>query len=1431
MQNFSSNEKIPTFTLSPIWTNNNNTHVEDVNNVFQNYFFGFTLDEDFSPTAKSFRQHTTKTKDIGLMYIFWLMILAVEDTTNGATYINVGKRAREPLYNAVLNAIAERKCGIYTKANTRLVKNYVIGCNRFSPQQQIDILDAIETLKKNDIESKTEKMTIKKKKELSKMNPIIAIGLSIDTQKRMSDLVPNFPEFYGIALNPYAEDVQTDLITIDEENNLSSREEIEMIASSSEETLIPKVEMLFTPVPHKDDPDKIVGFIAHFIVRDSAWNPGKLLNKIKNTNLIDLTFPQYQFFNSTLFPTKNFNINRYIQIVSKLTHQSVTRKSVAHRFSVGDFEDYESDMHFCNFLDRETAIKKLTDADGDFSFLTTYSDSMNAEKTSIYAFKASYRYLPDQLFWYHPHYCGLYESFFPGIPTENHMEIEGEETEESQLTLLLSNQHIVSREDVIAAMPEMAENTSNNDFVKLKCDADIIGKRLLKFKPISYQETYKELRGRFIQNPDDWMTRLNEREITKFNNVTSFIRKVKNVQSRFFNKFVDLCQLDGQVDNLNIPKPAKAMLKWYHKYSEDETNNDTITRDLHLEDPSIGFFGNSMLKTIHIMSYTFLLKQPKYSLLTEGLFSIYEVLRKIRFHLLVFGPPEAGKSFHIIDFLMKTLIPGTYTSVDHATNAADLVDEPIEMEIRLMQELNSIFYDPKAAARNQKLVDRFKAAMTSGELNSNVFEYQKNAVTGESRRTSRKIKTRQDYVIVGTGNGAPENKTALSSRSVNQTMPCSIDSYLCRDSPENKNPMLEIHAISYLRRNQFLSWIIKEMMTTGVITRDIEMQLWNDVKDRMIDNMSMWSGSEDRNRAINLMESLVRQYVVKMAAHFTWDIAGAKYFGKEFKLEHITDELQRYLYVTEDIIIFVFSLLSSEFVNENVSNVIAAIFKMINFKKEYAKKSPYELYTEHYDDKECSISFKTTPTKNMDRNKENVDLNYLDLNETLESLSKSLVYYTNPRLDEKYITAALLQMSTLSFIPKYGDDERNGYAPVGIDDLDEHKAKPFEQHTFSLKWKVKNIEAFCDYVSDQYTKEILMRFSDIHELDLSDPHAMKLAMLRFEITAIDVVLLKIEGKPDDVYTAALVRGHIQAIENMDVRRVPTQLKTTIMSSTVDFKYEPKQDVNAQFQKMSLSYTQAILIDYGIQFGYFKHHSGDVVQQKVRKMNKSEDMLRTLGTDPNMSISVLTLPGKRGRGIGIAIGARSLYDREIILTAWKEAIIMKSTKPQKFLLGWPLDKSTEIFSISDISQGFIDDFVALVDKNCVDRGGITRTEGIPFKRKTHASRSIEGFINEPNREAKKYITDPLFVSKNMSFESALRQHIAAGYPIDDDVHDLEYIKNRYTNANGVVGKENYPRNAIAREEAFKKKCEGNFSSNGSGKVFKDIIETMDNKYRY
>jgi hypothetical protein len=768
--------------------------------------------------------------------------------------------------------------------------------------------------------------------------------------------------------------------------------------------------------------------------------------------------------------------------------------------------------------------------------------------------------------------------------------------------------------------------------------------------------------------------------------------------------------------------------------------------------------------------------------------------------MCLYGSHGGGKSHSTVSFLAKFCIPGTFKVIDRCTGAADQTDQSVFDEIRGQHEMDEAFVNSKHGEKNKDKVNMKKSSMTSGAITVKTLEFVN--VPGYGRlRGNRELTQAQNYTEVTCSNTRP-SEDAIGSRFHNvllgeSKIPVEQMNFEI-DTADKKNTVTDF------RVTQFLSCMFEKAMSFfAVPCRQPFMGLFNDISVRMVDALRAWGAMEDDqtvSRSLEIMTPMARELVVEKAMLLTFHTKGAPHYGKKYRHEYLIDAAP-YAYCDLNILLLTWNLHSSDWIKSDFGNVLRAMYRVVRNREWDNSKTLYEYYQQDYENK---IHFKKSKNWAFDqkndggRNKHFIDLNYFELNGKLPEIARAVADRTNPHLKANDVEALLNAMAGKTFRPRAGANNRNGYTrQIPIDDLAVHKGIWVQKKVLNLagfKGAIKTYvsEVYLLYLKDLFPEEDC--YANIKHL-LGDPMEMFVCYLSGRCYRFDN-----EGKLN------LTEG--------DLPNISLDEMTMIVKSFAGVNYSHIKDPYKDIP--DLTPADCAIILHGMKNGKIRKH-GDIVNHYLKIGIRTDQNLVEFPryysesdipmiNDVNVSEMesefyhhqilnlVEIIPTQKK--VTFSPMAIELFDKDIILDAFIDATLCKSTKPGKRLLGWVDDNDSSKFKTIKLSKELIDQKVKEFDDNSPNNA-VMRANGIPFIRRGFIEESAKAFLYGVERKEVE-IQKSIETVEDLDRWAATKQHLICGRPFDEPVRDPEWIKANYKKEKGLVGKIDYP-NQIIRDK--------------------------------
>jgi hypothetical protein len=574
----------------------------------------------------------------------------------------------------------------------------------------------------------------------------------------------------------------------------------------------------------------------------------------------------------------------------------------------------ESLLHPCKIFTLENTLRICREAGVDVAQCSSpllYFEN-GVSKWPLVPGITAYHYPADIVKWYHPTLCGLYYQYLPDVPKVQNVrkllnvlesskvfenmvgganiaeEIRkaAAQVDEQRDANAASAQRVMHTEQIRAETRSSVEFPTSDELFFCALDAHTVEKQLQESRPMHMSETHLQVK-RAVRD-GSWPNGITQDLRERVEEVNRYIHVYNTARKGLQDRFLPLCQLEGDMSSVPISKVARTTLEWYR----DSVGSQKLswTRGFRLNDPDLGFFGNTMLLKQVLYDRIAKVIQPVIPILAEGLFSVYEWKPgQLGFNIILHGRKAGGKTRGLLKTQIDvTCIPNTLSFVSYVTAKADQTDMHIADTIRLQDEVAEWMVDTKAAEKDPERANRMKEAMTNGFLMTTVFQ-DVNMPNGEKFRGSRTLTTMQNYVMACCTNKPKSDADALASRFHARTMyslPISAASY---NFPVSEG--MKAEARMYFHKLQFGSlWAKKATMAGALPQQGPDMSVLEDISMLMQTYFKKRGISLEDNDFARVMDKIMpfaRQLVYNQALMYVFDLPSSPHYGKVSNMQHV----------------------------------------------------------------------------------------------------------------------------------------------------------------------------------------------------------------------------------------------------------------------------------------------------------------------------------------------------------------------------------------------------------------------------------------------------------------------------------------------------------------------------------------------------------------
>ena len=836
----------------------------------------------------------------------------------------------------------------------------------------------------------------------------------------------------------------------------------------------------FTVSPIYDAHEKAIGCWVRFLIRDPQMNPGDFFNEVlanvssrkdKLNNPMSKhweLFPGYMTKYKTAHPFGDNMSDQTYRTICEQISPGITKDSLFVDMCVKS-----SPTHMYKLFDTAHAINVFEKAGG--VGLGRATDWFSDEQAHFPL--KTWKYKAEQALWYSKEYIGLCEQDFPFIGSNakflqslvtasnikdfmnaRSLEDIGLEDVEQQvndafnsvdkeLSKLLINRRALKDSNLL-------DYDTPNQFIHLRAKSKVIYNRLQELFPPNAYETGAEVHRLMRKHRSRWREFADDEVLERVEEYEVYSAALHEAQDEMLKDYCNLWNPDAATDELPISDPIKVMLKWYKKNEHEFPN---VTRHFTLWDPELDMFGNTMIQQLHIYVHFARILQPIICMLSEGLFSCYDHdMKELTFNMMVHGRYDTGKTYTAIKTLIDfTAIPGTVSEFSLSTKAADVTKKHSYDEIIASDECPEWMVSSEEGKKNQDQVNKEKIKYTRGQIAQRTFAYV-TLPNGDKVRWNEDIVSDHKRSCVFVTNHAVEAKGPLSSRMFRHTM--KQTTIPANEMKGYMDERLTKDAQTWLRLNQYLTTCAKKAAQTGAIYPHVQMDLFDDVANKVFSYLKDWGNISDDagKRSLDIMRPYARQLIYKMAIRYTFDLPGSIHYEKQFST-HMIQDVQKYLYSTVPIVWWTLTACATEWIDDDDANIIRALIADSNCGWNYSGENPYDVYV---NDHQNLIPFKvvdpngkagslhrkshkvTQAGKDNDpaggtansrpdpdeKNPEMLHLDYLTCTGTIEQISRRACTFTNPRMGYDDFYQGLKRLNTRNIKLDGG-----GYKPQPVD--------------------------------------------------------------------------------------------------------------------------------------------------------------------------------------------------------------------------------------------------------------------------------------------------------------------------------------------------------------------------------------------------------------
>jgi len=380
--------------------------------------------------------------------------------------------------------------------------------------------------------------------------------------------------------------------------------------------------------------------------------------------------------------------------------------------------------------------------------------------------------------------------------------------------------------------------------------------------------------------------------------------------------------------NANVSEPVQAMIQWFNNVYKPEMKTNKKKSD-----PSGSVFLNSIAQKLNFYDEDLQVStgHPTLMLIQHGKYDTYRQHLNLHFNAIFTGEGATSKSYQF-DKMKQMSIPGTISELTYQTKRANAVEKDQNDIITVFNEAPSgLFMSNNGKNGDLEQEASFKEKLTSQITRCNTFVKDEETDKRDNKTTiSQSIGT-----YFGATNDDPSaaseamvtrfywgefEKVELKGKTIAMCM---------RGEKQWQNVGREqlINTLNSLHLEQFQIMLLFKMMFVGIIkypTLDV-----SDFVYEQISRSLRAQKVETSTRFKERYDIMCMIFTMCNALETVYNFTGGLHASEPFDPSTLID-VEPYLYCTEEIAIFCFTLLSNEVYNPSETKITKAVWKLWN---------------------------------------------------------------------------------------------------------------------------------------------------------------------------------------------------------------------------------------------------------------------------------------------------------------------------------------------------------------------------------------------------------------------------------------------------------------------------------------------------------------------
>lgn len=653
----------------------------------------------------------------------------------------------------------------------------------------------------------------------------------------------------------------------------------------------------------------------------------------------------------------------------------------------------------------------------------------------------SYTLHATQAFWHHPRYLGIAFTQWPFQPNADNFaqQLINGDARVRDGKLVFRDNTVERNMGTLAGLAQSFQRGYTHPIVDkdhiARSRPDLLGYRTgdqLMIWQSEAEAAYKHIDALYPAEPKDNPTQYLE-----------YCKAMDRIRASGLDKFCSIWVTDGMVENKPIAESIKCVLKFLSAYLKKlPEDKQSVTCHMPMYDDDMSVWGNMVVQKMIFFRQAKTIINCVIPFLSQwGTGSMWDKKRgQPGANMAMMGHADAGKTFPFLTFVKATTIPGTWTEINSQSDKAFFVEGHIGPRIVLCDEPEKYFFSAKAEDKHYQKVQDWKAFFTSEQWNRAVLNI-KTLEDGNTQRGLCELHIDDGSKWYFCTNQPRDKNHPLGTRIFQYVVPRS--KIMPGDVQFDPGALFKSDVTNNFQLEQVLMCQVYTAIRIGVL-RDVDMWLFHCVSTRVYEVLREWHIMDHRkgDRSRQLIESFVRYQTVVRAIYLCYHMPGGILYKHPYDPADVA-KLGPFMVPTLEIIYASLHLMISELIDEEASNVLKACCKLCNFDPVQSAYINYK-HRENIPFRKRKCNEDNANQQQFEKDRFKLDLNYISLSGTLQSIAARLAPYTEPQIDELQVEQTLTYLCGRPF--KTEDDMC--YRPEKEMDLERWVRKEMPASTF-----------------------------------------------------------------------------------------------------------------------------------------------------------------------------------------------------------------------------------------------------------------------------------------------------------------------------------------------------------------------------------------------